>query len=115
MGGLDGRARGGAMAEGIGFGGGYLRKHVGLHSGKRKTVWGDVMLRRKEYLQAASARYEWLLAVLKTWDARKDPESTTEIVQLLARFCVSHHTGRFADGASENVALEVGSCLDGVR
>ena len=45
---------------------------------------------------------------------RLPKETRALCAELTAEFAVSHHPGRFADGAIENVLLEIGSDLDGL-
>src|SRR5581483_2204868 len=63
------------------------------------------------FLECNNASYEALLRLL--FDGRFGrAESRLRAVQGLAEFCQFNHPGRFADGALENLALEIGDDLD---
>ena len=63
------------------------------------------------YLQANSEVYQWL--VERIHDA-SETEAVLRRVTKAASFAMEFHAGRFADGAIENVALEVGAELSGL-
>ncbi len=65
---------------------------------------GDIALRRND------AHYEALLALLRRGGMRV--ETTLGLIDQIADFSMFHHAGRFADGAIENLALEIGADLD---
>lgn len=64
-------------------------------------------------LDANSAAYEWLVGRVRSMDAAASPEAVLRAVEHAAWVAGDHHPGRFADGALENVALEIGARLDG--
>lgn len=64
------------------------------------------------FLQINSESYEWLVKKIQTMDRRKQAEEILYWVEKAARFAAMYHTGRFADGTIENVALEIGAALD---
>lgn len=63
-------------------------------------------------LQANSGAYEWLVAKVQVMDRHRRAEAVLRQVREAARFAMQFHSGRFADGAIENVALEIGMELD---
>ncbi|RYE38665.1 MAG: hypothetical protein EOP21_11830, partial [Hyphomicrobiales bacterium] len=71
----------------------------------------NVSLTPSLFLEANSQAYEWLVErVLRLADVL-DEEALLRQIEHIARFAVSFHSGRFADGAIENLALNVGSRL----
>lgn len=64
------------------------------------------------FLRANSEAYEWLVGKVQSMDRRKKPESVLIQIKEAARFAMEFHSGRFADGAVENVAFEIGMELD---
>ena len=64
------------------------------------------------FLQANSLAYEWLVKKVQAMGLRRDAEATLGNVTLAAEFAAGFHPGRFADGAIENIALEIGADLD---
>jgi glycosyltransferase involved in cell wall biosynthesis len=64
------------------------------------------------FLQSNSAAYEWLVGKIQALDSRKDAENVLRYVEKAAWCAALFHSGRFADGAIENVALEIGARLD---
>ncbi len=65
-------------------------------------------------LRVNSDTYEWLVRAVQAVDPGRRPEDALAAVARAARFAADFHPGRFADGAIENVAFEVGAHLDGV-
>lgn len=65
----------------------------------------------KSFLLANSAAYESLVRKIQFMDWRKSPQIFLRSVELAAGFAARFHSGRFADGAIENLALEVGAQL----
>src|SRR3954451_14744858 len=59
--------------------------------------------------------YRWLAAWLRGLSPLRRPETTLECVRAIADYATYHHAGRFADGAVENAAFEIGSRLDSLR
>ena len=70
------------------------------------------MRRSAAFLRANSEAYEWLVEKIQAMDPRKETEAVLGRVALAARFAAEFHPGRFADGAIENLALEIGVELD---
>lgn len=64
------------------------------------------------YLKANNEAYGWLVNKIRSLDRRKRPEVVLGKVEKAAQFAVEFHTGRFADGAIENLLLEIGAELD---
>ncbi|MGZ8941325.1 MAG: glycosyltransferase family 4 protein [Methylobacter sp.] len=64
------------------------------------------------FLRANSEAYEWLTEKIYTIDRRKEPENVLHQIVAAARFAAVFHTGRFADGTIENLALDIGTELD---
>ena len=56
--------------------------------------------------------YEAVVRAAGAMHARRDPEAVLRHVDVAAKLASEFHAGRFADGAIENVALEIGSELD---
>jgi glycosyltransferase involved in cell wall biosynthesis len=70
---------------------------------------------RRESSGDALERYNRCYECLKIFFAeahRRQTETVLLWVEAMAVFASSHHTGRFADGAIENIALEIGRNLD---
>lgn len=65
---------------------------------------GEIALRRN------NAHYEALLALLRRGGMKA--ETTLKLISRVATFSFLHHTGRFVDGAIENLALGIGADLD---
>jgi hypothetical protein len=66
------------------------------------------------FLHANIDAYDWLLkGIHRRRPPAADPESLLGAITSTARFAASFHPGRFADGAIENLALELGSELIG--
>ncbi|MEJ0084596.1 MAG: hypothetical protein WDO72_02835 [Pseudomonadota bacterium] len=65
-----------------------------------------------EFLSACSQQYDALLEASGEIRAHGNPEAILDWVKTVAAFAAMHHPGRFADGALENLALEVGRQLD---
>lgn len=65
-----------------------------------------------DFLRVNSESYEWLVGKIRTMDRHNRAEEVLHLVEKAARFAAIYHTGRFADGAIENVALEIGADLD---
>ena len=64
-------------------------------------------------LVANSHAYEWLASRMHALRQGGGGEAVMHGIEAAASFAVKFHSGRFADGAIENVALELGSALDG--
>lgn len=77
-------------------------------------VLHTVMPAHTAFLRANSDAYEWLVERIQTMDQQKEAEATLRQIGVAARFAAVFHPGRFADGAIENVALQIGAELDGV-
>ena len=69
---------------------------------------------RAAFLRANAEAYEWLVEKIKKVDLRKEKEAVLERVALAADFAANFHPGRFADGAIENLALEIGTELGAI-
>jgi len=65
----------------------------------------------ESFLMANSEAYEWLVAKIGLMDRRKKVEDVLRAVGKAASFAGIFHSGRFADGAIENLALEIGGWL----
>jgi glycosyltransferase involved in cell wall biosynthesis len=67
-----------------------------------------------DIVRANGDAYEHLVAAAQTVDRRADPERALRAVAHAALFAARFHPGRFADGAIENVAFDIGlsSCAD---
>jgi glycosyltransferase involved in cell wall biosynthesis len=68
----------------------------------------------REFLRACSDQYDFFVEGAKEVSRRGSPEAVLDWVQTAANFAAMHHPGRFADGALENVALEVGRQLESI-
>ncbi|MEQ1544352.1 glycosyltransferase [Methyloglobulus sp.] len=66
----------------------------------------------KSFLLANSTSYEWLVRKIQAMNPQKEQETVLSSVQKAAWFAGYYHTGRFADGAIENVAFNIGIDLD---
>lgn len=64
------------------------------------------------FLKANSEAYEWLVSKISAMDWRKEPETLLRLVTAAAGFAAAFHAGRFADGAIENPAWEIGVELE---
>jgi glycosyltransferase involved in cell wall biosynthesis len=64
-----------------------------------------------EFLRANNVNYEWLVKRIQGKDLEKEPEAVLGCVAMAAQFAATFHPGRFADGAIENPALEIGAKL----
>ncbi|MEO8259159.1 MAG: glycosyltransferase [Acidobacteriota bacterium] len=56
--------------------------------------------------------YDSLIALLQGLRRQVDGESTLLTVEAIAQFAANYHVGRFADGALENPAFDVGASLN---
>ncbi len=65
-----------------------------------------------EFLAANSDAYEWLVREINARGDPQDPETTLRRIEAAAQFAATSHTGRFADGAIENLALDIGGRLE---
>jgi len=63
------------------------------------------------FLLGNSDAYERLVAKIQVMNLRKEAEVVLERVAFTEAFAARHHPGRFADGAIENIALEIGDEL----
>jgi len=70
------------------------------------------MLAHAAFLRANNEAYEWLVEKIHTINHRAEPETVLRQVVAAARFAAVFHPGRFADGAIENLALDIGTELD---
>ena len=68
----------------------------------------DAVLNSAAFLGANSRIYEWLVKRAQREDRGRRPEIVLGHVASAARFAATFHPGRFADGAIENIALEIG-------
>lgn len=68
-------------------------------------------MQSSNYLLANNREYECLLAQLSTKNGARDPESILRRVSVAAALAAEFHTGRFADGAIENIATWIGKTL----
>ena len=75
---------------------------------------GTATKARSAFLLANSQAYEWLIRKIGAIDRRNKMEVVLHHVRMAARFAAEFHPGRFADGAIENIALEIGAELDGI-
>jgi len=64
------------------------------------------------FLKANNEAYEWLVKKTQTMESRVDAEAVLKNIAAAARFAAIFHPGRFADGAIENIAFEIGSKLE---
>ncbi|MGO4840813.1 hypothetical protein AB4144_52035, partial [Rhizobiaceae sp. 2RAB30] len=55
--------------------------------------------------------YRWLVREAQVSAASLDAETTLAKIADAARFAAGFHTGRFADGSIENLALQIGASL----
>lgn len=67
------------------------------------------------FLQLCSHHYESLFDKLLQLRAHGSPEAVLNWIEVMANFAAMTHTGRFADGTIENIALEIGSDLQSYR
>lgn len=63
---------------------------------------------QSRFLEVNSETYEILVKKIQMSASAKAAESVLNEVISAARFAVRHHTGRFVDGAIENLALKIG-------
>jgi hypothetical protein len=68
---------------------------------------------QKALLRANSAAYERLVRVAQDRSRGGDADGALRAVSRAAQFCSAFHTGRFADGAIENIAFEIGKSAAG--
>jgi len=66
----------------------------------------------ESFLMANDDVYERLVAKIQVMDIRKETEIILGGVTSAAQVAERFHTGRFSDGAIENLALEIGAQLD---
>ena len=71
----------------------------------------NALAKQSAFLQANSEAYECLVARIQVMDLLKEAEAVLGQVALAARFASKFHPGRFADGAIETPALEIGAAL----
>jgi hypothetical protein len=64
-----------------------------------------------EFLRANSDAYEWGVKALRSSNSEGDVSCLLGSIERLAGFAEQFHPGRFADGAIENLAHDVGSTL----
>ncbi|NOR79936.1 MAG: glycosyltransferase [Methyloprofundus sp.] len=65
-----------------------------------------------DLLHANNDAYEYLVGKILATDRSTCVEAILRNIEKAAQFAVESHTGRFADGAIENVALQIGVELD---
>jgi len=65
----------------------------------------------EQFLAANSDAYEWLLGEIGMRSNLSKPETVLRKIEAAAQFAATSHTGRFADGAIENLALHIGAEL----
>lgn len=65
----------------------------------------------RRYLDANSQTYDWLIKDIQANFKSADPDTNLDRIQAAAHFAVTSHTGRFADGRLENLALAIGAAL----
>jgi hypothetical protein len=63
-------------------------------------------------VQRNSDQYEQILKYIQQMNWRRAPEKVLRFIKLAADFASHNHTGRFADGAIENIILQIGLDLD---
>jgi glycosyltransferase involved in cell wall biosynthesis len=63
-------------------------------------------------LQSNSNAYEWFVEKIQAMDQKKEAEAVLRSVERAAWFAGYFHTGRFSDGAIENLAFTIGADLD---
>jgi len=73
---------------------------------------GSSFTKHDAVLRANSEAYEWLVKKVKVMDRRKRTEAVLGRIWEAARFAMEFHPGRYADGAIENVAFEIGMELN---
>jgi hypothetical protein len=69
---------------------------------------------RAGFLNANNDAYEWLVRAIAGMDRARQREEVLRRIQMAAQFAVESHTGRFADGAIENIALQIGRELPSI-
>jgi len=62
----------------------------------------------EQFLAANNEAYEWLVREITTHASTWHPELLLRKIEAAAKFASNCHTGRFADGAIENLALRIG-------
>lgn len=70
-----------------------------------------VSIRDYDFLNANSRAYEFMVARIRRPRTTNDAESTLGRITTAAKFAAEYHPGRFADGALENILLELGEQL----
>jgi glycosyltransferase involved in cell wall biosynthesis len=63
-------------------------------------------------LQSNNNAYEWFAGKIQAMDRQKEAEAVLRAVERAAWFAGNFHTGRFSDGAIENLAFNIGENLD---
>lgn len=64
------------------------------------------------FIRSNSDAYEWLVQAIQANMGTVSAEETLKKIEDAARFAGDYHTGRFCDGAIENLALQIGRSLD---
>jgi glycosyltransferase involved in cell wall biosynthesis len=64
------------------------------------------------FLQANSEAYEWLVEKIQAMDQQAEAEAVLSSVERAAWFAGYFHTGRFSDGAIENLVLNIGANIE---
>ena len=70
-----------------------------------------VSIRDYDFLNANSRAYEFMVGRIRRPRTADDAESTLSRITTAAKFAAEYHPGRFADGALENILLELGEKL----
>jgi glycosyltransferase involved in cell wall biosynthesis len=63
-------------------------------------------------LQSNSSAYEWFVDKIQKMDRQNEAEAILQAVERAGWFAGNFHTGRFSDGAIENLAFSIGESLD---
>lgn len=86
-----------------------MRNSEKIHS---QMNTGGSFAKHDAILRANSGAYEWLVGKVQVMDRRRRAEAVLSQIWEAARFAMQFHSGRFADGAIENVAFQIGIELD---
>lgn len=80
------------------------------HSGRThiQSGPGSSLPTQDAFLRANSGAYEWIIEKIQSMDWRNEAEAVLRRIEEGARFAARFHPGRFADGAIENVAFQIG-------
>lgn len=69
----------------------------------------------ESFLSRCSSEYEARVVAARRGRSRGEPNATLAAVRDTAKYAWFHHPGRFADGALEDLALDIGQRLDDIR